>query len=306
MRGAVQDLPGARTSNARSTVTAKRSPRAPDTDERIDWWYVARFVLMHLAAIASAVWVGFSWTGVALCVSLYYVRMFGLAVGFHRYLAHRAFRTGRVCQFLLALLGTTAAQRGPLWWAAHHRNHHRHSDTEKDVHSPLQRGFWWAHVGWIFSPKYEATDLDAIADFARNPELRWLNDHALIPPLLLAVAMWAAFGWVGLSWGFLLSTVLLWHGTFTVNSLMHMWGTRRYPTSDGSRNNWQLAFVTLGENWHNNHHFYQSSANQGFFWWEIDIGYYGIKVLHWLGLVWDVRTPPRRVRDGAVQPLPRR
>ena len=166
------------------------------------------------------------------------------------------------------------------------------------MHSPFQRGFWWAHVGWIFCRKYDATDVAVMRDFAQYPELRWLDTHALLPPLFLAGALWWAFDWVGLIWGFLLSTVLLWHGTFTVNSLMHMWGTRRYQTTDASRNNWQLTFVTLGENWHNNHHYYQASANQGFFWWEIDVGYYAIKVLSSLGLVWDVRTPPRRVLEG--------
>ena len=224
--------------------------------------------------------------------------MFGLAVGYHRYFAHRTFRTSRVGQFLLALLATTAAQKGPLWWAGHHRNHHRHSDTELDVHSPSQRGFWWAHVGWIFCQKYDATDFDVIKDFAKYPELRWLDKYALLPPVVLAVGLWLSFSWVGLFWGFFFSTVVLWHGSFTVNSLMHVWGSRRYLTPDTSRNNWPLVFVTLGENWHNNHHHYQASASQGFFWWEIDFGYYGIKVLSWLGLVWDVRTPPKRVLDG--------
>jgi len=224
--------------------------------------------------------------------------MFGLAVGYHRYFAHRTFRTSRVGQFLLALLASTAAQKGPLWWAGHHRNHHRHSDTELDVHSPSQRGFWWAHVGWIFCQKYDATDFDVIKDFAKYPELRWLDKFALLPPVVLAVGLWLSFSWVGLFWGFFFSTVVLWHGSFTVNSLMHVWGSRRYLTPDTSRNNWPLAFVTLGENWHNNHHHYQASASQGFFWWEIDFGYYGIKVLSWLGLVWDVRTPPKRVLDG--------
>ena len=273
------------------TITAK--------DERVHWPSTLPFVLVHIVALIGVVSVGFSWRGVALCALLYYLRMFGLAVGYHRYFAHRAFRTSRVGQFLLAVLAATAAQKGPLWWAGHHRTHHRHADTEGDVHSPFQRGFWWAHVGWIFCRKYEATNFEAIKDFARYPELRWLNRYALVPPFLLAVGMWFAFGWIGLYWGFFLSTVLLWHGSFTVNSVLHVWGRRRYLTTDSSRNNWQLAFVTLGENWHNNHHYYQTSANQGFFWWEIDLGYYGIKLLSWLGFVWDVRTPPQRVLEYA-------
>jgi len=276
---------------------ARRTCIVPE-DQRIHWPYVVPFALVHVVAVAGVLRVGVSWRALVLCAGMYYVRMFGLAVGYHRYFAHRTFRTSRVGQFLLALLATTAAQKGPLWWAGHHRNHHRHSDTELDVHSPSQRGFWWAHVGWIFCQKYDATDFDVIKDFAKYPELRWLDKYALLPPVLLAVGLWLSFSWVGLFWGFFFSTVVLWHGSFTVNSLMHVWGSRRYLTPDTSRNNWPLVFVTLGENWHNNHHHYQASASQGFFWWEIDFGYYGIKVLSWLGLVWDVRTPPKRVIDG--------
>jgi len=276
---------------------ARRSCIVPE-DQRIHWPYVVPFALVHVVAIAGVLWISVSWRALVLCAGMYYVRMFGLAVGYHRYFAHRTFRTSRAGQFLLALLATTAAQKGPLWWAGHHRNHHRHSDTEFDVHSPSQRGFWWAHVGWIFCQKYDATDFDVIKDFAKYPELRWLDKYALLPPVLLAVGLWLSFSWVGLFWGFFFSTVVLWHGSFTVNSLMHVWGSRRYLTPDTSRNNWPLVFVTLGENWHNNHHHYQASASQGFFWWEIDFGYYGIKVLSWLGLVWDVRTPPKRVLDG--------
>jgi stearoyl-CoA desaturase (delta-9 desaturase) len=276
---------------------ARRTCIVPE-DQRIHWPYVVPFALVHVVAVAGVLRVGVSWRALVLCAGMYYVRMFGLAVGYHRYFAHRTFRTSRAGQFLLALLATTAAQKGPLWWAGHHRNHHRHSDTELDVHSPSQRGFWWAHVGWIFCQKYDATDFDVIKDFAKYPELRWLDKYALLPPVLLAVGLWLSFSWVGLFWGFFFSTVVLWHGSFTVNSLMHVWGSRRYLTPDTSRNNWPLVFVTLGENWHNNHHHYQASASQGFFWWEIDFGYYGIKVLSWLGLVWDVRTPPKRVIDG--------
>ena len=276
---------------------ARRTCIVPE-DQRIHWPYVVPFALVHVVAIAGVLWISVSWRALVLCAGMYYVRMFGLAVGYHRYFAHRTFRTSRVGQFLLALLASTAAQKGPLWWAGHHRNHHRHSDTEFDVHSPSQRGFWWAHVGWIFCQKYDATDFDVIKDFAKYPELRWLDKFALLPPVVLAVGLWLSFSWVGLFWGFFFSTVVLWHGSFTVNSLMHVWGSRRYLTPDTSRNNWPLVFVTLGENWHNNHHHYQASASQGFFWWEIDFGYYGIKVLSWLGLVWDVRTPPKRVLDG--------
>ena len=283
---------------ARTPAQPLRRTYVPAPDERVNWSGIVPFALVHTAAFVGVWSVGFSWEGVALCAVLYYVRMFFVAAGYHRYFAHRTFRTSRVGQFLLALGATTSAQKGPLWWAAHHRNHHRFSDTEKDVHSPLQRGFWWSHLGWILCRKYDATEWDVIKDFAKFRELRWLNTYHLLPPFALAVGMFFAFGWVGLFWGFFMSTVLLWHGTFTVNSIMHVWGKRRYQTTDTSRNNFVLGFVTLGENWHNNHHYYQASANQGFFWWEIDPAYYVIRALAALGIVWDVRTPPQRVLDG--------
>ena len=270
----------------------------PAPDERIDLKTSIPFILVHLVAVAGVWQVGFSWTGVVLCVALYYLRMFGIAAGFHRYFGHRAFKTSRTGQFLLALLGTTAAQKGVLWWAAHHRNHHRYSDTDKDIHSPFQRGFWWSHAGWILCRKYDETEWNVIKDFAKYPELRWLNRFHLVPPTVLALLLFATFGWTGLFWGFFLSTVLLWHGTFTVNSLMHVFGRRRYATTDTSRNTFLLGFVTLGENWHNNHHYYQASANQGFFWWEIDPAYTALKAMSWFGLVWDLRTPPQRVLEG--------
>lgn len=270
-------------------------------DQRVDLKGALPFLLVHVAALGVFI-TGFSWTGVVLCVAMYYIRMFGVAGGYHRYFAHRTFRTSRVFQFVLAWLGASSAQKGALWWAGHHRNHHRFSDTEKDIHSPVQYGFWWAHVGWVLCSKYNATETDVIKDFAKYPEIRWLNRFHLVPPTLLGFGLWLAFSWTGLFWGFFLSTVLLWHGTFTVNSLMHVWGKRRYETTDTSRNNFPLAFVTLGENWHNNHHYYQASANQGFFWWEIDPAYYMIRLLEALGLVWDVRTPPERVlADGRTR-----
>ena len=274
-----------------------RKTWVPRPDERINRLTSIPFVLIHLAAL-GVFWVGFSWTGLILCVAMYYVRMFGVAAGLHRYFSHRAFRTSRWFQFVLAVLGTTSAQKGVLWWAGHHRNHHRHSDSDQDIHSPFQRGFWWSHCGWILCSKYNDTPVDVIKDFAKYPELRWLNRHYLVPPTALALLLFFTFGWTGLFWGFFLSTVVLWHGTFTVNSLMHVMGKRRYATTDTSRNNMSLAFVTLGENWHNNHHYYQASANQGFYWWEIDIAYYLIRALGAVGLVWDIRTPPQRVLDG--------
>ncbi len=247
------------------------------------------FVLMHLAPLGM-LWSGVRWVDVALCVGLYYARMFFITGAYHRYFAHRSYKMGRVMQFLMALGGTTAAQKGPLWWAANHRHHHRHSDDLQDIHSPKD-GFWWSHVGWIMTGKYDETDWALIPDFAKFPELRLLNTSHLVPPILLGTAVWALFGWSGLFCGFFLSTVLLYHGTFFVNSLAHVFGTRRFATTDTSRNSLTIALITLGEGWHNNHHHFQGTANQGFYWYEIDITYAILVMLSWFGLTRDLRRP---------------
>jgi stearoyl-CoA desaturase (delta-9 desaturase) len=219
--------------------------------------------------------------------------MFFITAGFHRYFAHRAYKMGRVMQWVMAWGGSTSCQKGVLWWAAHHRAHHRYSDTDRDIHSP-KRGFWWSHLGWILCGKYQATDWASIRDFSKYPELVWLNKYHLVPGVALGAACFLGGGWSGL-WTFFLSTTLLYHGTFSINSLMHLWGRRRYATTDTSRNSFLLALITMGEGWHNNHHYYQSTANQGFFWWELDASYYLLKLLSWVGLVRDLRVPPKRV-----------
>ena len=278
-----------------STSTITTETKAPTSaSQKIDKKLGIKtvpFVLMHLACLA-VIFTGISLPAVLLCIGLYLVRMWGLTAGYHRYFSHRSYKTSRGFQFLLALLGTTAAQKGPLWWAAHHRRHHKYTDQEGDVHSPRQNGFWWSHVGWVVSDMYDATDWEAIKDFSRYPELRWLNRWHLIPPTALGALCFLALGWEGLVVGFFTSTVILYHGTFSINSLAHMWGSRRYKTGDDSRNNLWLALLTGGEGWHNNHHHYMASANQGFYWWEIDYSYYVLRVLSWLRVVWDLRRPP--------------
>jgi stearoyl-CoA desaturase (delta-9 desaturase) len=255
-----------------------------------NWVKAAPFIVLHLALVA-VFFVPVDVTVLVLCAATYFVRMFGITGGYHRYFAHRAYKASRPMQFLLAWLGCSAMQKGPLWWAAHHRNHHRHSDTPNDPHSPHETSFWWSHVGWVLSNEHVETPWEAIPDWARYPELRWLDRHNWIPGLSLAVLCWLLAGWSGLVWGFVVSTILVYHATFTINSLSHLFGSRRYATNDDSRNNFLLALLTLGEGWHNNHHHYQSSANQGFFWYEIDISYAVIRVLSWVGLTWDLRKP---------------
>lgn len=260
------------------------------------------FALMHVACV-GVLFTGVSGVALAACAAAYLVRMFGITAGYHRYFAHRTFKTGRVFQAVLALLGCASAQLGPLWWAAHHRHHHAWSDTERDPHSPRQKGFLWSHMGWFLHPSNKPTDLAAVRDFASVPELRVMDDLPLFAPAALALGMvllGAALERVGvatspaqmLMWGFFVSTVLLYHGTFFINSLAHVMGGRRYQTRDDSRNNALLAVITLGEGWHNNHHRYPSVCRQGFYWWELDVTYLVLLGLARLGLVWDLRPVP--------------
>ena len=247
---------------------------------------------VHILAIVGIAILGVSWTGIALCAALYLPRMWFVTGGYHRYFSHRAYKTSRWFQFLLALGAASTAQKGPLWWAAHHRVHHKLSDQPGDLHSVIQSGFWWSHMGWILSRDLEETDYSRIKDFSKYPELRWLDKYWVIPPIAVGTITFLIGGFFGLVWGFAVAQVLCWHGTFTINSLSHVWGRRRYKTEDDSRNNPVLAAITLGEGWHNNHHHYQVSARNGFFWWEYDVTYYGLKMLSFVGLVWDLHGVP--------------
>lgn len=267
------------------------------TEHRLDFVRSLPFFAVHIAAVVGVFWLGWSWSGLALALGLYVVRMFGVTGAYHRYFSHRTYKTSRPFQLVLALLAMSSVQKGVLWWAAHHRHHHRMSDQPGDTHSVLQDGFWWSHVGWILAPQNADTDYDRVKDLARFPELRFLDRFYYLPAIALAVGLYAAGGMWALYWGFAVSTTLLWHGTFTINSLTHVFGNKRYVTTDNSRNNLWLALITLGEGWHNNHHYYQRATNQGFFWWEIDVTFYVLKVLSWVGLVWDLHTPPPHVRN---------
>ena len=269
-------------------------PRAPKPpDERINRTSSIPFLALHLVPLL-AIFTGVTRTDLIVCAALYLGRMFFITAGYHRYFAHRSYKMARVPQFLMAFGGTTAAQKGPLWWAAHHRDHHRYADTDRDIHSP-SKGFWWSHVGWFLSNRFKATNVDGIRDFARYPELRWLDRHDWVGAWALGIATFLVFGWSGLVVGFFASTILLWHGTFLVNSVAHVFGRRRYETDDTSRNSLLVALATGGEGWHNNHHHYPASARQGFFWWEIDPTWYGLRIVSWMGVVRGLRTPPERV-----------
>jgi len=251
-----------------------------------------------------------------VALAAYLVRMFAITGFYHRYFSHRTFKTSRAGQFVFGLLGASAVQRGPVWWAAHHRHHHANSDRAEDVHSPSQHGFWRSHMGWFLTIKGFAPDFQLVRDLMKFPELRWLDRFDVVVPTLLGVSMFllgvilhnvapqlGTTGWQMLVWGFVISTVVCWHGTYTINSLSHVFGRQRYRTGDTSRNNWLLAILTLGEGWHNNHHYYPNTVRQGFYWWEYDITFYILKLLSWCGIIWDLKPVPVAVRENPARRL---
>ena len=275
----------------------------------IDWIGLVPYAALHLGCFA-VIWVGWSPVALGVAAALYLIRMFAVTAFYHRYFSHRTFRTSRWFQFVAAVMGNSCIQRGPLWWAAHHRHHHRHSDEAEDIHSPRQIGFFWSHMGWFMTRENAVTNFRSVRDLTRFPELVFLDRHHYIVPLLFAASTYAlgallqsvapglgTSGWQMFVWGFLISTVVLYHAVYTINSVAHVVGNRRYETTDDSRNNWFLALLTLGEGWHNNHHYYPGSTRQGFYWWEIDLTYYGLVGLSWIGLVWDLRSPPHSIRE---------
>ncbi len=259
---------------------------------------------VHVLAIAGVAITGLSWLGLLWCALMYAPRMFFVTGAYHRYFSHRSYKTSRWFQFLLALGATFTAQKGPLWWAAHHRVHHKLSDMPGDLHSVKQSGFWWSHMGWILARDLEGTDLSRIKDFSKYPELRWLDRWWIVPPVAAGVLAYMIGGFWGLTWAFAVPQVLCWHGTFTINSLSHLWGGRRYATEDDSRNNLVLALITMGEGWHNNHHHYQVAARQGFYWWEIDCTYYVLRALAAVGLIWDIHGVPEHIKVPAEEDVP--
>lgn len=293
-------------------MTEPQSNQGPHHNKAIAIIKQGVFWTVHLACFL-VIWTGVSPIAAAVCAIMYLVRMFAITGGYHRYFSHRSYKTSRVFQFILALLGASSAQKGPIWWASHHRHHHRYSDTEEDIHPP-SHGVWWAHVGWVLSSKYLDSRPELVKDLLAFPEIRLLERFHLIAPITLAVLIYYfgvycevyfpqlnTNGFQMLVWGFFVSTTLLYHGTFVINSFTHLIGSRRFNTTDNSRNNFWLAMITLGEGWHNNHHRYPGSERQGFYWWEIDVTHYVLKFLSWFGIVWDLREPPARIYQEAEE-----
>jgi stearoyl-CoA desaturase (delta-9 desaturase) len=286
-------------------------PDSPSRNAQINYIAAIPFFLVHLIGIYG-LFLDSTWFEWKICLALYFIRMFFITAGYHRYFSHRTYKTSRWFQFLIAFMAQTSAQKGVLWWACHHRDHHRHSDKPEDPHSMKLYGFLYSHIGWILTKEFDETNFKKVKDLASFPELVFLNKYHLIPPILLGAVVFFLGGFhyqsLGMPFlngalttlviGFFLSTVILYHGTFLINSLMHKIGKIRYKTEDESRNSLLLALITLGEGWHNNHHYYQGSTRQGFYWWEIDISFYILKILETLGLVWDLRGVPQSIRDG--------
>jgi stearoyl-CoA desaturase (delta-9 desaturase) len=292
---------------ASSDLKALKAQVAQVGSEKIDLKHTWPFIFLHGGCLA-VFWVGISPVAVALAVALYVVRMFAITGFYHRYFSHRTYTVNRFWQTVFAIWGMTAIQKGPLWWAAHHRVHHKLSDLPGDIHSPILNSFFWSHIGWIMSGKNMPTDYSRVKDFTKFPELMFINRLDGLIPILYGVALYGLglalnhfFPQLGTSgpqifvWGFFISTIALFHGTGTINSLSHVFGTRRFNTSDHSRNNWLLAIITLGEGWHNNHHFYQGATRQGFYWWEYDFTYYVLKVFSWLRIVKNLHPVPAHV-----------
>lgn len=267
----------------------------------------ARVWLIHAACLA-VFFVPVSWLIVNLALAAYFVRVFVWEAGSHRYFSHRSYKTSRLFQLLLAILAAAGAQRGPIWWATKHRMHHKFSDRPEDPHSPVQRGFWFAHMGWVIDQASLDTDLDAAKDLSKYPELVWINKYHYLFPYAVLVATFCvgeytdALGKEGMGltaavWLFLIPTVLSLHATFSINTLVHnrpigIFNRRRFHTNDSTTNSVLLALPTLGAAWHNNHHRYMSAAKAGFYWWELDLTYTGLRLLERLGIVWDLRPVP--------------
>lgn len=274
--------------------------------DHIDLSRIIPFIALHVACLA-VFYVGYSHTALLVMVISYLIRMFAITAFFHRFFSHKTFKTFPWVQVVFAIIGTSATQRGPLWWAAHHRNHHRHSDQDADVHTP-GKGFWESHMLWFLRKKNFPTNHGQVKDLTAVKSLYWIDRYDMLFPVLYGLFLYLLGSWVAASypslgtsggqflvWGYFISTVLLAHVTFSINSIAHLIGKRDYQTNDNSKNNFVLAVLTLGEGWHNNHHCAPGSIRQGFKGWQIDISFYVLKCMEWCGLIWDVKYPNQQM-----------
>ncbi|HSQ68190.1 MAG TPA: fatty acid desaturase [Polyangiaceae bacterium] len=280
-------------------------PTAPQ--ERSPLRHIPTFFVLAVHAGAFFAPLVFTWHLLVAALASYVVQMFVITGGYHRYFSHRSYKTSRVFQFVLAWVGASTMQNGPLWWASWHRYHHRHADKPTDVHSPVLRGFRYAHIGWVMDGTHDRPPLDNIRDFTRYPELRFIDRFSWLPVAVFGAVTYLVGGLGALLWVFALATVASFHATLFINSLAHgpARRPRRYDTDDSSRNSLWLALLTLGEGWHNNHHRFMSVARQGFRWWEIDVTYYILRALSLVGVVRSLRQPPASARLAPRPATPR-
>jgi fatty-acid desaturase len=261
----------------------------------LDWIAVSFFTTIHVLALLAP-WF-FSWSALGITIFLHWLfGSIGICLGYHRLLSHRSFRVPRWLEYAIAIIGALALQGGPIFWVAGHRLHHAHTeDIEKDPYS-AKRGFWWSHMLWIFYPRPEFFDYEqyqkAAPDLARQGFYRWLNRNFLYLQIPLGLLLYALGGWSFVIYGVFVRAVLLWHSTWFINSVTHLWGYRTFEINDNSRNLWWAAILTYGEGWHNNHHSYPNVAKAGWRWWEIDVTWWTISLLKTLGLAHKVNLPP--------------
>lgn len=273
-----------------TNIIPEKPTRAP-----LDWVAVFFFGTIHVLALLAP-WF-FSWSAVAVTLFLHWLfGSIGICLGYHRLLSHRSLQVPRWLEYAIAIIGALALQGGPIFWVAGHRLHHAHTeDIDQDPYS-AKRGFWWSHMLWIFYPKPEFFDYEKYQKFApdlvRQGFYRWLNRYFLFLQIPLAIILYLIGGWSWVIYGMLVRVVLLWHSTWMINSVTHMWGYRTFDVPDNSRNLWWAAIFTYGEGWHNNHHAYPQVAKAGWRWWEVDVTWWSIWVLKSLGLVQKVNLPP--------------
>lgn len=249
--------------------------------------------VFHLGAIAALFMI--NWKAIALSVVLYWLAV-GLGVGmcYHRLLTHRGYKTYKWLEYVMTVCATLSLEGGPFFWVAIHRVHHQNSDKEGDPHSPRDGGFW-AHIGWIVTGRAMTNHapelLPYIPDLRKDKFHTWISRFHWLPITILGLVLLAIGGWPYVFWGIFFRTVVGLHATWLVNSATHMWGKRRFLTSDTSRNSFWVAILSFGEGWHNNHHAHPQCARHGLRWHEIDFNWYGIRLLKALHLAWDIKAP---------------
>jgi fatty-acid desaturase len=271
---------------------AQADPQAKK-DTSINWLTTMFMVIFHIGAIAALFM--FSWKALFVGLFFYWVAgSLGIGMCYHRLLTHRGYKCPKWVEYFLTVCATLALEGGPIFWVATHRVHHQLSDKPGDPHSPRDGGFW-AHMGWILTGKtFHNKSVDLLAyvpDLRKNKFHLWISEYHWVPMVVLGFVLLAIGGWRFVMWGIFLRTVLLLHATWFVNSATHMWGSKRFTTTDDSRNLWWVAYISFGEGWHNNHHAHPQSARHGLAWYEIDLNWYGIKTLEFFGLAWDVKLP---------------